>query len=119
MNREKQYWNPSLTVFKDWQIPLLDYAFAEGAEFTSRNAYDYMNDYHPSYGISRASVINFLNGLVCEGLLSYTEGTGKGGVRLLYSPTSNLKEALLMVWEKLNTQISDEFKRILGTEVRV
>ena len=34
--------------------------------------------------ISRASIINFLNGMVEEGVLDYEEKTGKGGYRRLY-----------------------------------
>jgi len=36
--------------------------------------------------ISRASVINFLNAMVDEGVLIYRETTGKGGYRRIYSP---------------------------------
>ena len=41
--------------------------------------------------ISRASIINFLNAMVDEGLLGYTEITGKGGHRRIYS--ANYDEA--------------------------
>ena len=35
--------------------------------------------------ISRASIINFLNAMVDDGVLNYTEITGKGGHRRIYS----------------------------------
>ena len=44
-----------------------------GVEASSRNA------------ISRASIINFLNAMCGEGILDYTEKTGKGGHRRIYS----------------------------------
>ena len=34
--------------------------------------------------ISRASVINFLDSMVDDGILAYTETTGKGGYRRIY-----------------------------------
>ncbi len=35
--------------------------------------------------ISRASIINFLNAMVDEGVLDYVEETGKGGYHRVYS----------------------------------
>lgn len=42
--------------------------------------------------ISRASIINFLNSMVDEGLLDYTEITGKGGHRRIYSASKREQE---------------------------
>jgi len=39
--------------------------------------------------ISRASVINFLNAMVDDGIFGYTEITGKGGHRRLYTSLYN------------------------------
>jgi len=39
--------------------------------------------------ISRASIINFLDAMVDEGVLSYRETTGKGGHRRIYSAKLN------------------------------
>ena len=39
----------------------------------------------PRGSVSRASIINYLNAMVDEGLLGYTEITGKGGHRRIYS----------------------------------
>ncbi len=43
--------------------------------------------------ISRASIINFLNASVENGLLDFVETTGKGGYRRLYSPKLSKDEA--------------------------
>ncbi len=39
--------------------------------------------------ISRASIINFLNAMVDEGVLDYDERTGKGGYHRVYRPKLN------------------------------
>ncbi|MHA1409661.1 MAG: hypothetical protein ACTSQY_05060, partial [Candidatus Odinarchaeia archaeon] len=71
--------------FKDWQVEALRYLWTvqpEGAN--SREVWTNVN--HRLQGsISRASVINFLNAMVDEGLITYTEVTGKGGHHRVYA----------------------------------
>jgi len=71
-------------LFKDWQVEALRYLWTiqpEGAN--SRAVWENVN--HRIQGtISRASVINYLNHMVDEELLTYTEATGKGGHQKIY-----------------------------------
>ncbi|MBW1933231.1 MAG: hypothetical protein JRI56_09530 [Deltaproteobacteria bacterium] len=71
--------------FKDWQVETLCYLWTvqpEGAN--SRAVWENVNQrLHGS--ISRASVINYLNAMVDEGLITYTEETGKGGHHRVYA----------------------------------
>ena len=48
--------------------------------------YSYVNErLDGGKSISRASIINFLNAMVDEGVLDYIEETGKGGYHRVYS----------------------------------
>ena len=70
--------------FKDYQVESLRYLWRvqpEGAN--SRAVWENVNDSLQG-SISRASVINYLNAMVDEGLLTYTERTGKGGHQRVY-----------------------------------
>jgi predicted transcriptional regulator len=65
---------------------------------SSRQVWKYVNQNLDNESISRASIINFLNRMVDEGLLNYETTTGKGGYRRIYyqkySP-SEFKEELI------------------------
>jgi hypothetical protein len=70
--------------FKDWQVESLRYFWSiqpEGAN--SRAVWTNVNESLEG-SISRASIINFLNDMVDEELLTYTETTGKGGHHRVY-----------------------------------
>ena len=71
--------------FKDWQVEALRYLWTvqpEGAN--SREVWTNVN--HRIQGsISRASIINHLNHMADEELLTYTEATGKGGHQKIYA----------------------------------
>jgi hypothetical protein len=70
--------------FKEWQVESLRYLWSiqpEGAN--SRSVWLNVNESLQS-SISRASIINYLNDVVDEGLLIYTERTGKGGHQRVY-----------------------------------
>ena len=64
---------------------------AEGGK-SSREVWEYVNDNLPNGSISRASVINFLNYMVDEGLLDFETTTGKGGHRRIYHQKYDLSE---------------------------
>jgi len=61
--------------------------------YSSRELWEYCNklgqdgEIRPS--VSRASVINFANRMVEDGIFAYTETTGKGGHRRLYHSIYN------------------------------
>ena len=77
------------TVLKDYQEVALRYLWRlDGGGASSRDVWVNVNKElvgTPRISISRASIINFLNAMVDEGLLGYTEITGKGGHRRIYS----------------------------------
>jgi len=71
--------------FKDWQVESLRFLwniYPEGAN--SRVVHENVNK-NIKDSISRTSIIIFLNDMVDEGLLTYTETTGKGGCHRVYS----------------------------------
>jgi len=71
--------------FKKWQIESLRYLWKihpEGAN--SRVVHENVNK-NLKDSISRTSIIIFLNSMVDEGAMGYTETTGKGGRRRIYS----------------------------------
>ena len=70
--------------FKDGQVEALRYLWSiqpDGAN--SRTVWTNVNDSLQG-SISRASIINYLNAMVDEGLLTYTDTTGKGGHHRIY-----------------------------------
>ena len=78
--------------FKDWQVESLRYLWSiqpEGAN--SRSVWLNVNESLEG-SISRASIINYLNDMVDEELLTYTETTGKGGHHRVYRITFNEQE---------------------------
>jgi len=81
------------TVVKDYQEAALRYLLRlDGGGASSRDVWVNVNkDLMGKRTISRASIINFLNSMVDEGVLNYTEITGKGGHRRIY--TSRYDEA--------------------------
>jgi len=80
-------------VLKDYQEVALRYLWRlDGEGASSRDVWMQVNeDLMGKRTISRASIINFLNSMVDESVLNYTEITGKGGHRRIYS--ANYDEA--------------------------
>jgi len=78
-------------VLKDYQEVALQYLWRlDGEGASSRDVWMQVNeDLKGQRTISRASIINFLNSMVDEGVLNYTETTGKGGHRRIYSAKYN------------------------------
>ena len=70
--------------FKPYQIEALDLLWKNNKYTSSREVWEKVNQTLPGT-ISRASIFNFLNASVENGLLDYEETTGKGGYRRLYS----------------------------------
>ena len=80
-------------VLRDYQEEALKLVWKKDDEgVTSRDAWLYVNEALGSgNSISRASIINFLNDMVDEGVLNYNEITGKGGYRRVYRPKPDEK----------------------------
>ena len=75
-------------VLKDYQIEALKFVWEEGDDGAiSKEAWIHANKALKGVRtISRASIINFLNAMVDEGVLDYKEESGKGGYHRVYSP---------------------------------
>ena len=70
--------------FRPYQIAALDLLWNSDEHLSSRVVWEKVNESLPGT-ISRASIINFLNASVENGLLEFKETTGKGGYRRLYT----------------------------------
>ena len=78
--------------FKDWQVESLRYLWRVQPEGANSKAV-WLNVNESLQGsISRASIINYLNAMVDESLLTYTETTGKGGHHSVYQMAFNEQE---------------------------
>jgi len=75
-------------VLRDYQIEALKHVWARGDDGAiSKEVWQHTNQaLRGVKTISRASIINFLNAMVDEGVLNYKEETCKGGYRRIYSP---------------------------------
>jgi len=75
-------------VFRDYQVEAMRLLWETGNEgVTSNVVHLNVNDrLGGGKSISRASIINFLNAMVDEGVLDYVEEPGKGGYHRVYSP---------------------------------
>ena len=93
--------------FKPYQITSLNILWNSDDPLSSRQVWERAND-ELSESISRASIINFLNASVDNGLLDYTETTGKGGYRRLY--TSKLTKPEVSVY--LSEIVSDRLQTL-------
>ena len=73
-------------VFRDYQEATLRYVWkVAGKGVTSRMVHTHVNEgFDGGRSISRASIINFLNAMVDEGVLDFVEETGKGGYHRVY-----------------------------------
>ena len=106
-------------VLKDYQEVALHYLWRlDGGGASSRDVWMQVNeDLKGKKTISRASIINFLNSMVDESVLNYTEITGKGGHRRIYSANYNEAEfkeyVAKVVLRNLLRDFPEETKRVL------
>ena len=105
--------------FKDWQVEALRYLWSiqpEGAN--SRAVWTKVNESLQG-SISRASIINYLNAMVDEELLTYTETTGKGGYHRIYymkySETKFKQHIAGLMISKLLKEYPQETRKALQT----
>jgi len=92
--------------FKQYQIVSLDILWNSDDTLSSRQVWEMANAQLPGT-ISRASIINFLNASVDNGLLDFVETTGKGGHRRLYSSKLSKPET--------STYLTEKVKEVLQT----
>ncbi len=101
--------------FKPYQVEALRVLQSRGSEgANSRIVWNTVNEALLS-PISRASIINSLNMMVDEGVLSFTERTGKGGHHRVYRldmSEPELKEYLAhIVIDKLMVEYPEETRK--------
>ena len=107
-------------VLKDYQEVALHYLWRlDGEGASSRDVWMQVNkDLEGKKTISRASIINFLNAMVDEGVLNYIETTGKGGHRRIYSAKyseAGFKEYVAkVVLDNLLRDFPDETRKVLS-----
>jgi len=88
--------------FSPYQIASLKLIWNSEESLSSRQVWEQVNK---QLLISRASIINFLNSSVDNGLLEYDETTGKGGYRRLYSSKYTMPEASAFLVEKVKERL--------------
>ena len=103
--------------FKDGQVEALRYLWSiqpDGAN--SRTVWTNVNDSLQG-SISRASIINYLNDMVEESLLTYTETTGKGGhhrvYQMKYGETEFKQHIAGLIITKLLKEYPQETRKVI------
>ena len=91
--------------FRPYQIEALELLWNTEETLSSRKVWEQVNQKLDGT-ISRASIINFLNASVENGLLDYTETTGKGGYRRLYTPKLNKEETAKYLSEEVHKALN-------------
>ena len=98
-------------VLKDYQVEALRLVWSKGDDGAiSKEAWQHANQ--ALWGvrtISRASIINFLNDMVDEGVLNYEEETCKGGTRRVYSPRLSERGFKKYIAEMVVTSLLRDF----------
>jgi len=103
-------------VLKDYQAEAMKLLWNGGngegglRSFSSREVWQKVNESMKHKTISRASIINFLNAMVDDGVLVYRETTGKGGHRRIYSAGKTEQE----FWVWLIDVVSSKLKEAAG-----
>jgi hypothetical protein len=112
MNLKFDPGKPGLSkVFRDYQIEALRFLWdVEGGGAVSREVWASVNEaLGEGKSISRASIINFLNSMVDEGVLGYTERSGKVGYHRVYSPKMGEEEFARFLVENLLSSLMRDF----------
>ena len=97
-------------VFKDYQQEALKAVWKNENGAISREVWQHVNGNLDGGGsISRASVINFLNDMVDEGVLDYHEESGKGGYHRVYKPRMDESELKRYIAETVLASLMRDF----------
>jgi len=82
------------TVFLDYQVEVWRHVWRKPShQVFSLDAWEAVNRALAPRTVSRASVINFLNGMADEGLLERGEASGKGGMKGTYTAIPNVSDS--------------------------
>ena len=96
-------------ILRDYQQEALKSVWKNSEKgVISREVHEYVNGKMDS-SISRASIINFLNAMVDEGVLNYKERTGKGGYHRVYTPRLNESEFKKYVAQTMIASLLKDF----------
>jgi len=99
-------------VFRDYQEEALRLVWNIGSEgVISREVWSQVNQNLDGKTISRASIINFLNSLVDEGVLDFEERTGKGGYHRVYRPRLDENEFKKYLAEMVISSLMKDFPK--------
>ncbi len=99
-------------VFRDYQEEALRLVWNIGSEgVISREVWSQVNQNLDGKTISRASIINFLNSLVDEGVLDFEERTGKGGYHRVYRPRLDENEFKKYLAETVISSLMKDFPK--------
>ena len=98
-------------VLKDYQEVAMRYLWETDKGQSSRDVWMAVNDRLKGVRtISRASIINFLNAVVDDGFLDYSEITGKGGHRRIYSAAVNQEK----FWKMIAVEVREKLVKAAG-----
>ena len=104
-------------VLRNYQLEALKSVWKNSEKgLTSREVYDYVNG-NISGSISRASIINFLKAMADEGVLDFTERTGKGGYHRVYTPRLNESEFKTYVAQTMIASLMKDFPEEAKTAI--
>jgi len=94
-------------VFKDYQAEAMRILWEGGKEQSTREIWEAVNArLMGKKTISRASITTFLDVMVEEGFLTYTQVTGKGGYHRLYKPALDERRFWFMILDTVTTKIT-------------
>ena len=98
-------------VLRDYQIEALRMVWDDEAKgVTSREVYQHVNKQLDGVrSISRASIINFLNSMCDEGVLTYVEETCKGGTRRKYFMGLNEGDFMKLIAKSVLESLLNDF----------
>jgi len=96
-------------IFKDYQVEAMKQLWSTDSGQSTYDIWKGVNETLLGKTISRASIINFLNAMADDGLLSYEEITGKGGYRRIYSAALTEKE----FWTKITSEVTLKLAKII------
>lgn len=101
------------SIMPDYMAIIVQRFLGMGTDFTmvTREAWKHANAVLKKFGrtISRASIINGMNALVDEGILTYTERTGKGGYHRVYKCPHTREQLEKFVVEKITDFLFEQW----------
>ena len=104
---------------KPYVVEMMEYLWSSDEGKISREVWTHLGalaEKRGEKGRSRASVINELNALVENGILSFEEETGKGGYHRIYSPKMNREQFKAYIVKRTVDKLTEIFPGDDGIE---